>query len=154
MALGGTAAVVAGGAALAMTPQIRGLFGDDAAAGDATGSTVTDGTAARPSGQQPSTVRTYTEQNESYMGSRAGDELKQEHPGRRADLLRAGRRRGGDQGDRQDGAGQGPDPAPGQPGHLRRRRPQVIADIKRDGHRRLVCAGSSTRTRSRRPGPS
>jgi uncharacterized protein (DUF1800 family) len=80
-ALGGTAAVVAGGAALAMTPQVRGLFGDDAAvAGDATGTTVTDGTAARPSGQQPSTVRTYTEQNESYMGSRAGAALKKNSP--------------------------------------------------------------------------
>ncbi|SCE99268.1 Uncharacterized conserved protein, DUF1800 family [Micromonospora coriariae] len=79
VALGGTAAVVAGGAALAMTPQFRGLFGDDAVA-DATGSTVTDGTAARPSGQQPSTVRTYTEQNESYMGSRAGEALKKNAP--------------------------------------------------------------------------
>ena len=79
-ALGGTAAVVAGGAALAMTPQVRGLFGDDAVAGDATGTTVTDGTAARPSGQQPSTVRTYTEQNESYMGSRAGEALKKNSP--------------------------------------------------------------------------
>ncbi|MEH1169511.1 DUF1800 domain-containing protein [Micromonospora sp. CPCC 205539] len=77
--LGGTAAVVAGGAALAMTPQVRGLFGDEAAA-DATGNTVTDGTAARPSGQQPSTVRTYTEQNESYMGSRAGEALKKNAP--------------------------------------------------------------------------
>ncbi|MGC5018295.1 DUF1800 domain-containing protein [Micromonospora sp. DT47] len=82
VALGGTAAVVAGGAALAMSPQVRGLFGDDApVAGDATGTTVTDGTAARPSGQQPSTVRTYTEQNESYMGSRAGAALKKNSPG-------------------------------------------------------------------------
>ncbi|PWR13503.1 DUF1800 domain-containing protein, partial [Micromonospora acroterricola] len=80
VALGGTAAVVAGGAALALTPQFRGLFGDEAVAGDATGSTVTDGTAARPSGQQPSTVRTYTEQNESYMGSRAGEALKKNAP--------------------------------------------------------------------------
>jgi uncharacterized protein (DUF1800 family) len=80
VALGGTAAVVAGGAALAMTPQFRGLFGDEAVAGDATGTTVTDGTAARPSGQQPSTVRTYTEQNESYMGSRAGAALKKNAP--------------------------------------------------------------------------
>ncbi|WP_320066827.1 DUF1800 domain-containing protein [Micromonospora sp. RTGN7] len=80
-ALGGTAAVVAGGAALAMTPQVRGLFGGgDAPAGDATGTTVTDGTPARPSGQQPSTVRTYTEQNESYMGSRAGTALKKNSP--------------------------------------------------------------------------
>ncbi|MFC4150557.1 DUF1800 domain-containing protein [Micromonospora mangrovi] len=79
-ALGGTAAVVAGGAALAMTPQVRGLFADAPQAGDATGTTVTDGTAARPSGQQPSTVRTYTEQNESYMGSRAGAALKKNSP--------------------------------------------------------------------------
>ncbi|WP_328344106.1 DUF1800 domain-containing protein [Micromonospora sp. NBC_00421] len=80
VALGGTAAVVAGGAALAMSPQVRGLFGADTAAGDATGATVTDGTPARPSGQQPSTVRTYTEQNESYMGSRAGAALKKNSP--------------------------------------------------------------------------
>ncbi|MFE7870727.1 DUF1800 domain-containing protein [Micromonospora humida] len=79
VALGGTAAVVAGGAALVMSPQVRGLFGDDAA-GDATGATATDGTPARPSGQQPSTVRTYTEQNESYMGSRAGAALKRNSP--------------------------------------------------------------------------
>ncbi|MGC1212222.1 MAG: DUF1800 domain-containing protein, partial [Micromonospora sp.] len=79
VALGG-AAVVAGGAALAMSPQVRGLFDDEGAAGDATGSAVTDGTAARPSGRQPSTVRTYTEQNESYMGSRAGAALKKNSP--------------------------------------------------------------------------
>ncbi|MGW1057825.1 DUF1800 family protein [Micromonospora rubida] len=79
-AIGGTAAVVAGGAALAMTPQVRGLFGGDAPVGDATGTTVTDGTPARPSGQQPSRVRTYTEQNESYMGSRAGEALKKNSP--------------------------------------------------------------------------
>ncbi|WP_446210818.1 DUF1800 domain-containing protein [Micromonospora sp. IBSANI012] len=80
-AIGGTAAVVAGGAALAMNSSVRGLFGgDDAVAGDATGTTVTDGTAARPSGQQASTVRTYTEQNESYMGSRAGAALKRNAP--------------------------------------------------------------------------
>ncbi len=78
-AFGGTAAVFAGGA-LAMSPQVRGLFGDDVVAGDATGTEVTDGTAARPSGQQPSTVRTYTEQNESYMGSRAGEALKKNNP--------------------------------------------------------------------------
>ncbi|MGC4804258.1 DUF1800 domain-containing protein [Micromonospora sp. DT233] len=80
VALGGTAAVVAGGAALAMTPKVRDLFGGDAPVGDATGTTVTDGTPARPSGQQPSTVRTYTEQNESYMGSRAGTALKKNSP--------------------------------------------------------------------------
>ncbi|WP_229405143.1 DUF1800 family protein [Micromonospora sp. NBRC 110038] len=81
-AIGGTAAVVAGGAALAMTPQVRGLFdlGGDAPIGDATGTTVTDGSSVRPGGQQPSTVRTYTEQNESYMGSRAGAALKRNTP--------------------------------------------------------------------------
>ncbi|MGK5442874.1 DUF1800 domain-containing protein [Micromonospora sp. URMC 105] len=81
LAIGGTAAVVAGGAALGMSSTVRGFFGgDDAVAGDATGTTVTDGTAARPSGQQASTVRTYTEQNESYMGSRAGAALKKNAP--------------------------------------------------------------------------
>lgn len=75
----GGAVVVAGGAALAMSPQVRGLF-SDAPAGDATGTVTTDGNAARPSGQQPSTVRTYTEQNESYMGSRAGEALKRNAP--------------------------------------------------------------------------
>ncbi|MFR9774893.1 DUF1800 domain-containing protein [Micromonospora sp. MS34] len=75
----GAAAVVAGGAALAMSPRVRGLFGDDPV-GDATGTAATDGTAARPSGQQPSTVRTYTEQNESYTGSRAGAALKRNSP--------------------------------------------------------------------------
>ncbi|MFC8848125.1 DUF1800 family protein [Micromonospora sp. NPDC057141] len=81
-AIGGTAAVVAGGAALAMTPQVRGLLdlGGDAPVGDATGTTVTDGSSVRPGGQQPSTVRTYTEQNESYMGSRAGAVLKRNTP--------------------------------------------------------------------------
>ncbi|GHJ52353.1 hypothetical protein Nm8I071_16600 [Nonomuraea sp. TT08I-71] len=79
VALGG-AAVVAGGAALGLSPQVRGLFSDDPVAGDATGTVVTDGTSARPSGQQPSTVRTYTEQNESYMGSRAGAALKRNAP--------------------------------------------------------------------------
>ncbi|MFI6158547.1 DUF1800 domain-containing protein [Micromonospora haikouensis] len=81
-AIGGTAAVVAGGAALAMTPQVRGLLdlGGDAPIGDATGTTVTDGSSVRPGGQQPSTVRTYTEQNESYMGSRAGAALKRNTP--------------------------------------------------------------------------
>ncbi|MFI7212865.1 DUF1800 domain-containing protein [Micromonospora maritima] len=75
----GGAAVVAGGAALALSPQIRGLFTDEVV-GDATGTVTTDGTTARPSGQQPSTVRTYTEQNESYMGSRAGAALKRNAP--------------------------------------------------------------------------
>ncbi|SBT45381.1 DUF1800 domain-containing protein [Micromonospora auratinigra] len=79
LVMGAAAAVVAGGAALALSPQVRGLFSDDPV-GDATGTATTDGSAARPSGQQPSTVRTYTEQNESYMGSRAGAALKRNSP--------------------------------------------------------------------------
>ncbi|MEV0156141.1 DUF1800 domain-containing protein [Micromonospora sp. NPDC050686] len=83
LAVLGGAAVIAGGTALAMSPQVRGLFTDDEpdrVAGDATPTTTTDGTAARPSGQEPRTVRTYTEQNESYMGSRAGAVLKKNAP--------------------------------------------------------------------------
>ncbi|MEV0730137.1 DUF1800 domain-containing protein [Polymorphospora sp. NPDC050346] len=83
VALTGTAAVVAGGAALAMSPQGAGLIDSLLGRGggpDATAPAVTDGSAARPSGQQPSTVRTYTEQNESYMGSRAGEVLKKNSP--------------------------------------------------------------------------
>ncbi|MFC7546173.1 DUF1800 family protein [Plantactinospora sp. GCM10030261] len=78
VAFGGTAAVVVGGAALAMSPLGRSatdkLFGggeDAVAAGS---------TPAGAAGQQPSTVRTYTEQNESYMGSRAGEALKRNSP--------------------------------------------------------------------------
>ncbi|MGC4895395.1 DUF1800 domain-containing protein [Micromonospora sp. DT31] len=77
--LGGVA-VVAGGAAFGLSSQVRGLFTGDAGAGDATGTVTTDGNSGRPSGQQPSTVRTYTEQNESYMGSRAGEALKRNAP--------------------------------------------------------------------------
>jgi uncharacterized protein (DUF1800 family) len=81
VALGGTAAVMAGGAALAMTPAGRNLvdriFGGGA---EEAAAAITDGTPARPSGQQPSSVRTYTEQNESYMGSRAGEALKRNSP--------------------------------------------------------------------------
>ncbi|MFC4105645.1 DUF1800 domain-containing protein [Micromonospora zhanjiangensis] len=80
-AIGGTAAVVAGGAALAMSPAgqnlIDRIFGTGA---DEAAAAVTDGTAARPSGVQPASVRTYTEQNESYMGSRAGEALKRNAP--------------------------------------------------------------------------
>ncbi|MEJ3747339.1 DUF1800 domain-containing protein [Actinomycetes bacterium KLBMP 9797] len=39
-----------------------------------------DATPDRPAGQQPSTVRTYTEENESYMASTAGDALKRNVP--------------------------------------------------------------------------
>ncbi|MCZ7418298.1 MULTISPECIES: DUF1800 domain-containing protein [unclassified Micromonospora] len=79
--LGGSAAVVAGGAVLAMNPRVRAFFGDEAAvAGDATIAKPTDGSPTRPSGQQASTVRTYTEQNDSYMGSRGGEALKKNAP--------------------------------------------------------------------------
>ncbi|MFB9236116.1 DUF1800 family protein [Plantactinospora siamensis] len=80
-AFGGTAAVVVGGAAVAMSPLGRDLTNKLFGSGpDAEVAAPTDGTAARPSGQQPSTVRTYTEQNESYMGSRAGAALKKNSP--------------------------------------------------------------------------
>ena len=62
---------------------------------------VTDGTAARPSGQQPSTVRTYTEQNESYMGSRAGAALKKNAPTGGRVFGGPAEAAAGDQGDRQ-----------------------------------------------------
>jgi uncharacterized protein (DUF1800 family) len=78
IALGGTAAVVAGGAALSMTPQGRGLVGDlfGGDGVDATADQLNAAISDSPAGQQPSTVRTYTEQNESYMGSRAGNALR------------------------------------------------------------------------------
>ncbi|RKR87414.1 uncharacterized protein (DUF1800 family) [Micromonospora pisi] len=87
IALTGAAAVVAGAGAIAVASRGTGLadkilghtpFGGDG--GNATAAAITDGTADRPSGQQPSTVRTYTEQNESYMGSKAGQELKKNSP--------------------------------------------------------------------------
>jgi uncharacterized protein (DUF1800 family) len=81
--LGGTAAVAVGGAALALTPQGRGIISDLFGDGDQVDVTADQLNAAisdTPAGQQPSTVRTYTEQNESYMGSRAGNELRKNTP--------------------------------------------------------------------------
>ncbi|MEV4625513.1 DUF1800 family protein [Micromonospora sp. NPDC049523] len=87
VALTGAAAVVAGAGAIAMASRgtelgdkILGNTPFGGGNGNATAAAITDGTADRPSGQQPSTVRTYTEQNESYMGSRAGAELKKNAP--------------------------------------------------------------------------
>lgn len=81
--LGGAAAVAAGGAALGLTPQGRNVVGDLFGGGDQVDVTADQLNAAisdSPAGQQPSTVRTYTEQNESYMGSRAGNELRKNTP--------------------------------------------------------------------------
>jgi uncharacterized protein (DUF1800 family) len=81
--LGGAAAVAAGGAALGLTPQGRNVIGDLFGGGDQVDVTAEQLNAAisdSPAGQQPSTVRTYTEQNESYMGSRAGNELRKNTP--------------------------------------------------------------------------
>ena len=72
-----------GGAALALTPQGRGIVSDLFGDGDQVDVTADQLNAAisdTPAGQQPSTVRTYTEQNESYMGSRAGNELRKNTP--------------------------------------------------------------------------
>jgi uncharacterized protein (DUF1800 family) len=81
IALGGTAAVVAGAGAMALTPQGRGLiddlFGDGV---DATADQLNAAISDSPAGQQPSTVRTYTDQDESYMGSRAGNQLRRNAP--------------------------------------------------------------------------
>ena len=87
--LGGTAAVAVGGAALALTPQGRGIVSDLFGDGDQVDVTADQLNAAigdTPAGQQPSTVRTYTEQNESYMGSRAGNELRKNSPQDRSAL--------------------------------------------------------------------
>lgn len=82
LALGGAGALVTGGKAFAGTAPggrlvdwLLGRPGTDLAA-----NSVTDGTPGRPGGQQPSAVRTYTELNESYMGSAAGDALKRNAP--------------------------------------------------------------------------
>ncbi len=97
IAVGGGVAAVAAGLAVAGTPQGRDLagrlFSDPAAAdpdpGSGAAGPLTDamdadtgmpGTGPTGAGQQPSTVRTYTEQNESYMGSRAGTALKKNTP--------------------------------------------------------------------------
>ncbi|GAA1892429.1 DUF1800 domain-containing protein [Asanoa iriomotensis] len=82
MALGGALAVAGGGAALSFTDQGRGLIdkllGDGGV--DATAAELNNAISNSPAQQQPSTVRTYTEQNESYMGSRAGNELRRNAP--------------------------------------------------------------------------
>ncbi len=82
LALGGAVAVAGGGAALSFTSQGRGLIdkllGDGGV--DTTAEQLNNAISNSPAQQQPSTVRTYTEQNESYMGSRAGNELRKNAP--------------------------------------------------------------------------
>ncbi|GIF76950.1 DUF1800 domain-containing protein [Asanoa siamensis] len=82
IALGGAFAVAGGGAALSFTSQGRELL-DKVLGGDgvdATADQLNNAISNAPAQQQPSTVRTYTEQNESYMGSRAGNELRRNAP--------------------------------------------------------------------------
>ncbi|MGN9912405.1 DUF1800 domain-containing protein [Phytohabitans sp. LJ34] len=71
-------AALTGGTAFAATPGGQEVV--DWALGrsdyDPAADEASDGNPARPGGQQPSTVRTYTEQNESYMASKAGDALR------------------------------------------------------------------------------
>jgi uncharacterized protein (DUF1800 family) len=71
-------AALTGGTAFAATPSGQEVV--DWALGrpdyDPATDTAADGNPGRPGGQQPSTVRTYTEQNESYMASKAGDALR------------------------------------------------------------------------------
>ncbi|MFC0533156.1 DUF1800 domain-containing protein [Phytohabitans kaempferiae] len=71
-------AALTGGTAFAATPSGQEVV--DWALGrsdyDPAADAATDGNPNRPGGQQPSTVRTYTEQNESYMASAAGDALR------------------------------------------------------------------------------
>ena len=82
LALGG----VVGGAAVALSPQgldlARKLFGGPAAGGPPATShdTLPGDGSDRPAGKQASSVRTYTEQNDSYMGSTAGDEVRKNTP--------------------------------------------------------------------------
>ncbi len=82
---------VAVGAAVAFAPQgfdLAGkLFGGkpdrhiDATSDHATSRDTLPGDGSdRPAGKQPSTNRTYPEQNDSYMGSSAGDKLRQTTP--------------------------------------------------------------------------
>ncbi|HEV7712499.1 MAG TPA: DUF1800 domain-containing protein, partial [Asanoa sp.] len=82
IALGGAVAAFAGGAALTFTSQGRDLLdkltGKDGV--DTTAAELNNAISNAPAQQQPSTVRTYTEQNESYMGSRAGNELRRNMP--------------------------------------------------------------------------
>ncbi|MFD0742551.1 DUF1800 domain-containing protein [Phytohabitans flavus] len=71
-------AALTGGTAFAATPSGQDVA--DWAMGrtdyDPAADPASDGNPGRPGGQQPSTVRTYTEQNESYMASAAGDALR------------------------------------------------------------------------------
>ncbi|GAA4451537.1 DUF1800 domain-containing protein [Phytohabitans houttuyneae] len=71
-------AALTGGTAFAATPGGQEVV--DWALGrpdyDPAADPASDGNPGRPGGQQPSTVRTYTEQNESYMASKAGDALR------------------------------------------------------------------------------
>jgi len=71
-------AALTGGTAFAATPGGQEVV--DWALGrpdyDPAADPASDGNPSRPGGQQPSTVRTYTEQNESYMASSAGDALR------------------------------------------------------------------------------
>jgi len=83
IALGGAAAVVAGGAALTLSSQGRDLVDSLLGGGDGVDTTaaqLNNAISNSPAGQQPSTVRTYTEQNESYMGSKAGNALRKNSP--------------------------------------------------------------------------
>jgi uncharacterized protein (DUF1800 family) len=84
LALGG----VVGGAAVALSPQgldlASKLFGGPANGSNGPQAKSHDDLpgdgSERPAGQQPSTVRTYTEQNDSYMGSSAGDQVRKNTP--------------------------------------------------------------------------
>ncbi|MEV0713717.1 DUF1800 family protein [Asanoa sp. NPDC050611] len=82
LALGGALAVAGGGAALSFTDRGRDLIDSLLGGGDvdATAEELNNAISNSPAQQQPSTVRTYTEQNESYMGSRAGNELRRNNP--------------------------------------------------------------------------
>jgi uncharacterized protein (DUF1800 family) len=84
LALGG---VVAGTAAVLSPPGldlVHKLFGGPVA-GKTTPDALSHDTlpgdgSVRPAGQQPSSARTYTDQNESYMGSTAGDKVRANTP--------------------------------------------------------------------------
>jgi uncharacterized protein (DUF1800 family) len=76
---------VVGTAAVALSPQGlefgRKLFGLDSAPSQATSRDNLPGDGSqRPAGQQPSKVRTYTDPDESYMGSTAGDKVRKNTP--------------------------------------------------------------------------
>ncbi|GAA4700682.1 DUF1800 domain-containing protein [Phytohabitans rumicis] len=85
LGIGGLAFLTGGTAFAGTAPGVRlvdwvlGRSGS-ASSYDPAASAAADGNPDRPGGQQPSTVRTYTEQNESYMGSKAGDGLRRNTP--------------------------------------------------------------------------